>query len=255
MINRIVAGCAVLILFSTLLGCTASGRPPLEALYYQTVPKNPNLIIFLRGMGGNFNCLFSPHKCFDKEGFVAAVRERNLPYDMVAPDAHLGYYQARTLHLRLKADVIDPAREAGYEKIWLVGTSMGGLGALLFLSAYPDDIAGVLALGPYLGDTDFVLGEISQSGGLTKWDPGPYDPEADWQRTLWYFLKEHEHTGQDRVPVFIGLGKDDPYYRSQKVLADYLPAERVIETNGGHLLSTFKRIWLIFLDNHMLAME
>ena len=50
-----------------------------------------------------------------------------LPYDMVAPNAHFGYYFGETLVNRLKVDIIDPSKVKGYENVWLVGASMGGL--------------------------------------------------------------------------------------------------------------------------------
>ena len=50
---------------------------------------------------------------------------------------------------RLKEDVINPAKEKGYTKIWLVGISLGGLGSLLYAMEHPSDIEGMLVLAPY----------------------------------------------------------------------------------------------------------
>ena len=47
---------------------------------------------------------------FVREGFVQAVRERQLGVDMVLVDAHLGYYSDRSMIDRLQADIVAPAR-------------------------------------------------------------------------------------------------------------------------------------------------
>jgi pimeloyl-ACP methyl ester carboxylesterase len=235
-----------------MTGCISSGKAPLEVLRYESSPRHTNLIVFMRGMGGTWGCMIDAHECFEKEGFVEALRARHLPYDMVAPSTHFGYYKDRTLWKRLKTDVIEPAKTQGYENIWLVGVSMGGLGSLLYLKENPEDIDGVLIMGPFLGDRDGIIREIRKAGGVRNWEPGPYDEYEDWQRMLWHFLKEYEQTDQRRAPLFLGVGTDDPYYDCQKLLIDYLPSERVLEIDGGHLLSTFKKIWLLFLDQQML---
>ena len=245
---------AKVLLLSTVIlaGCMMSGKSPLETLSYQSIPeKNKNLIVFLRGMGGTLNCPIAGHKCFETEGFVEAVKKRGLPYDMVAPNAHFGYYEDRTLEERLTEDVIKPAKASGYEKIWLVGVSMGGFGSILYLKNHTEDITGVLTLGPFLGYQS-IIDEISKAGGLKQWTPGPYDKDEDWQRMLWDWLKQYNGKLDGRPPIYLGIGDDDPYYVGQELLASYLPQDRVIVTDGGHRFSTFKKIWDIFLDNQIL---
>lgn len=243
---------AVLLPVMLLTGCFATVKVPLEVLKYEsTQERNKNLIVFLRGMGGTLNCIFDGHECFDKMGFVEAVRMRGLPYDMIAPNTHFGYYNDRSLMVRLKEDVILPAKAMKYEKIWLVGTSMGGLGSILYLKAYEKDIDGVLLLGPFLGDRSLV-DEIYSAGGIDQWEPGEFDEEEDWQRMLWGCLKEYLEDGSVHPPIYLGIGKEDLYYRAQKLLASSLSPEHVIEISGKHRFSTFKRIWDIFLDRQIL---
>ena len=170
-------------------GCLHSGKLPLETLTYDTSsPAGKGLIVFLQGMGGTTKCFRAGNKCFEAEGFVEAVRSRGLPYDMVAPGAHYGYYKDRTLIERLRADVIQPAKARGYDRIWLVGVSMGGLGSVLYQNRHPEDISGLLTLGPFLG-YDKILDEIIAAGGVDRWQPGSFDKEKDWQRAMWQGLK------------------------------------------------------------------
>lgn len=226
-----------------LAACFGSGRKPLEVLAYASQSRSQqNLIIFLQGLGGTLRCPVNVHRCFQKEGFVDAVQSRNLPYDMLAPNTHMGYYQERSLIERLRADVIQPARAGGYDKVWIVGVSMGGLGALLYLKAHPEDIDGVVVLGPYLGDSE-ILDEIAAAGGVQRWKPGVYDPVDQWQRMLWDWLKRYPNLDPDSTPIIMGMATDDLYCKGHKLLAATLPPDRVIETGGKHRFKTFKGIW------------
>lgn len=249
---RSVVILAVLLPVILLTGCFTRCKVPMEILQYKsTQERNKNLIVFLRGMGGTLNCFFDGHKCFEVEGFVGAVRVRGLSYDMIAPNTHYGYYKDHSLMVRLREDVILPAKAMKYEKIWLVGTSMGGLGSILYLKEHTKDIDGVLLLGPFLGDRTLV-DEIYLAGGIDQWEPGEFDEEQDWQRMLWRCLKEYLYDGDVHPPIYLGIGREDLYYRAQKLLASSLSSEHVIEVSGKHRFSTFKRIWDIFLDRQIL---
>ena len=242
----------VLLQVMFLTGCFAPCKVPLEVLKYESTPeRNKNLIVFLRGMGGTLNCIFDCHECFEKVGFVEAVRMRGLPYDMIAPNTHFGYYNDRSLIVRLKEDVIQPAKAMKYEKIWLVGTSMGGLGSILYLKEHTKNIDGVLLLGPFLGDRP-LIDEIYKAGGVELWEPGDYNEKDDWQRMLWHWLKEHIRHGNDHPSIYLGIGTEDFYCQAQKLLASSLSPEHIIEVSGKHRFSTFKRIWDIFLDREIL---
>lgn len=235
---------AILLLCGILpAGCAWFGTDaPLKPLYYEAVQgeRQPNLIVFLRGRAGS-------HKSFADEGFVAAVRKRDLAFDMVAPNSHLGYYVAETLVPRLKKDIIDPAKAQNYGKIWLVGASMGGLGALMYLRSHPEDVDGVYAISPFLSYADMV-DEITAAGGVRSWTPGEYDPDEDWERMLWDWLKGYAENRDERPPIYIGFGKEDPYIGGQNLLADILPPDRVFAVKGGHDAETMHRLWIRFLD-------
>jgi pimeloyl-ACP methyl ester carboxylesterase len=228
------------------------GHKPLKTLSYTAGPvENRHLIVFLRGFSGTSRCLWSPHKCFETEGFVEAVRNRYLPFDMVAPNTHFGYYKNRTLEKRLTEDVIRPAKAKGYERIWLAGVSMGGLGSLLCLRRYPEHIDGVLLLGPYLGGRS-IAAEISKEGGIRKWNPEPYNSAKDWQRLIWDWLKQYCANPAGQTPIYLGFGSKDRYYDAQKLLADGLPGDRIITVSGGHDADAFKRMWQSFLNKDIL---
>jgi pimeloyl-ACP methyl ester carboxylesterase len=243
-IRQMMRYLAVIMFVAFLSGCsTMLAHVPMDVLTYENPNKaltNQRLIVFLRGIGGS-------HQSFEEEGLVSEVWARDLPFDMVAPDAHFGYYGDRNLVIRLKKDVIDPARAKGYQKIWLVGVSMGGLGAMLYLMEWPDDIAGVYLISPFLG-SQFFLNEIEAAGGVRKWDPGPYKTEEDWQRMLWHWMKTTIADNPKKI-VYLGYGTDDTYKNGPQLLSALLPPNRVYAIEGGHDYQTFKALWKIFLEN------
>jgi pimeloyl-ACP methyl ester carboxylesterase len=245
---RLLTRIPVVLMTALLFGCSTNA--PLRTLYYQA--DNPShgkktMIIFLRGRGGS-------HEDFADEGFVEAVRERNLPVDMVAPNAHFGYYMGETLIPRLKEDVIEPARREGYEHFWLVGVSMGGLGALLYAREHPDDVSGVYIISPFLGWSK-IFKEINEAKGLRNWEPGVYNPDKDWQRMLWHWLQQGG-TGGHKLPLlYLGYGTEDPYLAGQTLLATILPGDRVFAIPGNHTAKTMKELWFIFLDQDVLRTD
>jgi pimeloyl-ACP methyl ester carboxylesterase len=227
-----------------LAACALARPTPLEVLRYASGRGQPeaNLLVFLRGIGGD-------HASFAEEGLVADIQSRGLPYDMAAPNAHVGYYADGTLTIRLKTDVIDPARAAGYRRIYLVGVSMGGTGALLYARDYPEGIAGIFLIAPVLGSAE-ITDEIRAAGGLAAWQPGFYDPAEEGERRLWHWLQTAYAGGSGSgPPLYLGYGEEDHYGDGQRLLDAILPAARVYRTDGGHTVPAFKDLWRRFLED------
>lgn len=186
---------------------------------------------------------------FEREGFVEAVRENRLAVDVMLVDAHLGYYNDRSVLERLNADVIAPARRQGYRQIWIVGISLGGFGGLLYAQTHPGELAGVVAIAPYLGERTLST-DIANAGGLAKWN-GPLDTATTPPRTpnetqLWQWLRGyagHTQTAGARPPLYLGYGLDDRFAFSHRLLAGVLPAPRVFTTEGGHDWPEWRRLW------------
>ncbi len=237
-------GLLTLLICSLLFGCSTNA--PLTSLSYRAAndSEQKNMIIFLRGRGGS-------HEDFYREGFVEEIQIRQLPYDMVAPNSHFGYYFGETLVPRLKADIIEPAKARGYDTFWLVGASMGGLGALMYARQFPEDVAGIYVISPFLG-YDAIIDEISGAGGLYQWNPGEYDPTDDWQRMLWHWLKQCAEGKKPMPELYLGFGTEDSYANTHDLLTDILPSDHVFTTKGGHTPETMKEVWTIFLNHGVL---
>jgi len=251
--------CAAVLFFLPAFGCYPSYRPttvPIDTIRYDA-PGGPHqeLMVFLPGYGDKPSAI-------EKHGLVTAARARGLTADIVAVDAHLGYYQEGTLFTRLREDVIGPAKAGGYKNIWFVGTSLGAYGAILYAIRHPQDITGVVLLGPFLGEKK-TIDEIRQAGGLQQWDPGEVGDKTreDWEKQIWLWLKLRQKQDDFRLwskgceqekgclpKIYLGYGKFDRFSRGQDLLASILPPEHVVALFGGHDWMTWGRAWDIILD-------
>ncbi|MDP2877407.1 MAG: alpha/beta hydrolase [Holophaga sp.] len=228
-----------LLMLQLLVGC-APPKVPIPTLRYptETAKRQRNLLVLVRGLGAD-------NAVFEKKGIIQEIRNRNLPFDVIAPDVHYGYYKSRTFEKRFKEDIIDPARQQGYEQIWLAGFSMGGLGSLLYVRSHPNDIDGILLTSPFLG-WRAIQREIRRAGGVAAWQQTSDDPK-DWQRLLWTWIKTHDPATVP--PIWLGHGENDILAAGgPPLLATTLPPERVFTVPGNHTVSTFKKIFLRHLD-------
>lgn len=108
---------------------------------------------------------------FVQAGFVAAVRERSLPLDLVFADVNLQHLTDRTILRRVRHELVLPARALGCRSIWICGISLGGFIGLSFAERYTSEIDGLCLLAPYLGN-HMITGEIERAKGVATWQPG-----------------------------------------------------------------------------------
>ncbi len=147
-----------------LAGCVRP-RPataPLRTVSYPGSGQPRTLVVLLPGRRD------SPED-FGRQRFPEIAAQAGARVDMIAVDAHLAYYYDHTLVERLREDVIAPARRR-YDRIWLVGISIGGTGTLLYAGQHPEDVNGLVAFAPFLGD-DKVIREVAAAGGVRGWRP------------------------------------------------------------------------------------
>lgn len=187
---------------------------------------------------------------FYEQGFVDAVRQRQLPVDLLLADVTAQHVVDNTVVCTLLAQVLQPARTAGYRAIWLAGISMGAFAALHCAAHHADQLAGLYLLAPYPGTGD-VLAEIRAAGGAARWCQ--YPCSAQDERAWWQWLGRESLKAQWTTPVYFGTGTSDRFLNGQRLLADLLPEARVRMLPGRHQWPTWKALWGDWLDHGPLA--
>jgi pimeloyl-ACP methyl ester carboxylesterase len=190
---------------------------------------------------------------YGRRGFPEMAARAGVVADYAEVDAHMGYYQAETISTRLHEDVVAPAHARGDERIWIVGISMGGLGAILYAREHPEGARGVVALAPYLGDEE--PRQVAAAGGLRSYTMGAPRAVADYERELWGWIKRYAAEGADRPPIWLGLGTQDDLAPADRLLAEALPPGRTFVETGGHDWKTWTRLWQDVLDAGILQRD
>jgi pimeloyl-ACP methyl ester carboxylesterase len=192
---------------------------------------------------------------FIREGFVAAVRERGIPLDVLLVDAHVSHYSEQTVIGLLHEQVIEPARARGHERIWLAGISIGGMGSLMYAQQHPEGIEGVLVMAPYLGPRKLGV-DIQRAGGLAAWPRSattPEDEADDSDVRLWRWLQGYaqapgEHMAATHPPLILGYGTEDRFAIGHRVVAEVLPPEHVVALPGEHVWPVWIALWRDMLE-------
>ncbi|MCU0231567.1 MAG: lysophospholipase [Acidobacteria bacterium] len=239
MSNRILASAGAAAAAALLLAasCVPRATVPIRAVSLEQRPSK-SLVVLLPGR-------FDEAEDFARRRFPEIAREAGGTFDIVAVDAHLGYYRDGAIAERLEEDVIRPARARGYERIWLAGISMGGLGAIIYGDLHPGGVDGVFLIAPYLGPDDGAA-VIAAAGGLAAWTPppGPRDTLGFADR-IWVGAKDMVGRPQ---PVVLAYGRDDKLAATHRVLAAALPPGRVLVLPGGHDWEPWQAAWRQFVE-------
>jgi pimeloyl-ACP methyl ester carboxylesterase len=202
-----VAGLAL----GSVLACVPAAPVPMRAVRDSLAGTQARtLVVFLPGRSDRA-------EEFVREGFAAEVRARSLPVDLVFADATLGYYIDRSVLTRLHDDVVAPARARGYDRVVLAGISLGGLGAVLYTHAHPDEVDELILIAPFLEDPRLA--------------PPAAVEDATAGRTVW-----------------LGYGNDDRLRASLDPVAATLPPDHVVRLPGGHRWATWRTVWSAMLD-------
>jgi S-formylglutathione hydrolase FrmB len=182
---------------------------------------------------------------FAAAGFDRMLLDHRLPVDLIAAGIESSLYLDNAVPERIHAEIMLPARARGYRRIWLLGISLGGMGALQYLRAYPGQIEGAILIAPFLG-TRGLIAEVERAGGLSSWRPAR--PEAgDIERPLLLWLRSQNLVAGGPPAVYLGCGRDDRFAAASALLAARLPPERVAAAAGGHEWPTWASLWRLIL--------
>jgi len=223
----IAAGCA-------LPRIAPQARTPMPSEVLRETDASDCLAVLLPGRWDRMGA-------FRKARFPERSEAAGVDLGLVATDAHIGYYRDQLLVPRLRQDVIAPLRARGTRRIWLVGTSLGGVGSIVYWKSHPEEVAGLVLIAPYLGEED-VLDEIRRAGSLQQWRPPHPLASDDFGRRIWLTLQQL--TAPDSTtPVLLAYGTKDDLAPGHRLLARELPETRVFTHPGGHDWKTWAELW------------
>jgi pimeloyl-ACP methyl ester carboxylesterase len=182
---------------------------------------------------------------FVRHGFITSAQARIRGLDCVAVDATIGYYFDGSIADRLQREIIGPARSDGYRAIWVVGVSMGGLGAFFHERAYPGEVNGLILLAPFVGDDHALFREMDAAGGAVSWASSQLPvaagrQKAEFQRELWRFLARIQ-LNPLQLEMWMAYGEADRLLPGIERLKSLLPAERILPVPGGHTWDVWTR--------------
>lgn len=175
---------------------------------------------------------------FAAEGLVEDAQARgDIEITAIEPDLEL-YLDggiAGAVHA-----VLEPARARG-RRIWLLGISLGGMGALLYAAAQPRAVEGIILLAPFLG-TRGTLAALEKPGIAGAIPEGATVQEA----TLLAWLQDHL-VSAGAPALYLGYGTEDRFGAGHRLLARALPPEQVAALPGGHDWACWRALWQVLL--------
>lgn len=181
-----------------------------------------------------------------EHGFIHALRERRLPVDVLALDTHVDLYLDRADIERVLHHALDQVRAQGYRRIWLLGISLGGSGAMICATQRTAEIEGVFLLAPFLG-TRGLIAEVEAAGGLQQWQAGEIAPR-DHERALLDRIRSSQLDPAGFPPIHLGYGSEDRYRGASIMLSERLAPHQVTVMPGGHDWETWRALWQSLLD-------
>ena len=230
-----------LALLPSLSGCYFSRSPmrPIPALFSQSSPdaRSRCLVVFLPG-------LLDGAEAFLDHGMVRDLRESGSPCDALLVDLGYRYYFGAHVADALYEDVLHPGLARGYEEVWLVGVSLGGLGATLLARDHGESIAGVVLLSPFLG-IDPTLHDVT-SAGLREWRVPPLPAEIDdatFTAQVWAHLRSYVDDSSDMPPLYVGWAEGESREAIARTIADVLPPSHTAHVEGRHDWDAWTRLF------------
>jgi pimeloyl-ACP methyl ester carboxylesterase len=171
-----------------------------------------------------------------RTGIAQAIQAQWPDADVVLSGLAIGYYLQGGAIQRLHDEIVMPARTRGYREIWLLGASLGGLGALMYDGRWPGTVDGLVLLAPYLGEKP-LLQEIAAAGGIAKWNPGPVPPQSTAttsSMSCGVTCKAGHASRSVRATPGSPIGNQDYLRDTMPSLAPLLPPSHVLVRDGRH---------------------
>lgn len=238
--SGLIRSCVLMAVFCLLGGCGLVKRVfgddpsgPIDQVTMFAPRTGQRLVVVLSGKGDSLGSL-------QDSGVAEAIQGEWPDADVTLAVLPLPLYEIGEAMPRLRNEIIAPAKGKHYKEIWLVGASLGGMGAILYDTTYPGKVDGIVLLSPYLGDKD-IQHEVLDAGGPATWNPGPREKvnETTWQREIWRHIHDWATQPSTNRRVWLAYGEKDKFRDSMDILAPAMAKGHVITEPGKHKWSTW----------------
>jgi hypothetical protein len=213
-----------------LAACAVGGdvSKPIPTTLVAAPESAKRLVIVLPGRSEDLAAL-------ERKDMAATIQAIWPDADVLLTGLTLPFYRQGVAASRLQSEIIEPARSRGVSEVWLLGISLGGMGAILHEHEYPGTVDGVVLLSPYLGGRR-VQDEIRSESSLANWNPGPVQPlgHDTFERELWRTIQQWNNDARRKNAVWLAYGEDEAFRESNELLGQALPAGNVRMLPGGH---------------------
>lgn len=228
--NFFLRNLASVVLVFLISGCAAGGdvRKPIPTEFFAAIEPAHRLVVMLPGRGDDLASL-------KRRGMAETIQAAWPDADVILTGLTMPFYRQGKAAHRLHDEVIEPQQRAGNRDLWIVGISLGGMGAILYEREYPDEADGLMLLSPYLGEKA-IHNEIRASGGLSGWDAGALQASnADtFQHELWRTAKTWRDAPARASVVWLAYGTNERFRKPIELMSPALPADHVLMLPGGH---------------------
>jgi pimeloyl-ACP methyl ester carboxylesterase len=177
---------------------------------------------------------------FETQGLVADAQAGGTPLDIAAVQPDMALYLDGGIARALHRQIVEPARARGYRRIWLLGISLGGMGALLYAASHEAAVEGVILLAPFLG-TKGTIAALARSGGIAGGTASGTTTQTE--RKLLSWLQDRAGSGHHTPKLYLGYGTEDRFAPGHVLLAKLLPPACVVTLPGGHEWPCWRALW------------
>lgn len=186
--------------------------------------QNRVLLVMLPGVGIEV-------EDFATQGLVALAHTARPGVDVSAAKPDQALYLDGGVAQVLEEAVLAPARAAGYTRLWLLGISLGGMGALSYAAEYGQSIEGLILLAPFLG-TQGTVATLREAGGFTGWRAQASAATLPEQRIISWL--QNRLGGAPGPQIWLGHACNDRFAMGHRLVAEALPPGQTVEVEGGH---------------------
>ncbi len=177
---------------------------------------------------------------FAAQGMVAALQaRRGVAVIAAAPDIAL--YLENGVTAALHEQVVAPALARGIKRIWLLGISLGGMGALLYATVHQQYLENIFLIAPFLG-TKGTVAELARAGGIAPWRAAQ-SCATNPEQNLLAWLQVYVAAGAGQPALYLGYATQDRFAAAHAMLAACLPPARVAAVPGGHDWPSWRALW------------